>query len=181
MIKYLPIFFYGAIIILVGFFLIISDYNTFNVINFRVGVIVTIGSVIAFIAAFSTQRKQVQFAYHQMHAFAMMVYGISILLFCKSMENFIDITAFLFIFYSFSEIIFCNWLFNLGKKVVYKIILVRFMLGLAIGIGTVVAMYYTVYTLESFGVLFIFIGINILLYVPVIKQREFGKELYVSY
>jgi hypothetical protein len=78
----------------------------------------------------------------------------------------------LFIFYAFSEIIFCNWLFNLGRKVLYSIVIVRFLLGLLIGIGTVVAMYQTEHTLQIFGVLFLMVGLNVLLYVPVMKKVQ---------
>jgi hypothetical protein len=45
-------------------------------------------------------------------------------------------------------------------------------LGLGIGIGTVITMYFTTFQLESFGVLFTLIGINILLYVPIMKGKE---------
>ncbi len=78
----------------------------------------------------------------------------------------------MFIFYAFSEIIFCNWLFNLGRKVLYSIVIVRFLLGLLIGIGTVVAMYQTEHTLQIFGVLFLMVGLNVLLYVPVMKKVQ---------
>lgn len=120
--KYLPIYLYGMIIILQGIFFLFSGYNTFKMINITTGITLTFGGVLAFAAAFSRQGKQVQFAYHQLHALAMLVYGIAILLFCNTIEKLISFTAVLFIFYSFSEIIFCNWLFNLGQKVIYKIL-----------------------------------------------------------
>ncbi len=69
----------------------------------------------------------------------------------------------------FSEIAFCIWLFNLGRKVVYRIIVVRVLLGLVTGVGTVVAMNSKLYKVEGFGILFILVGINILFYVPVMK------------
>ncbi len=178
--KYLPIYLYGAIVILEGTFLLFSEYSTFNIIKLSLGISLTIGAALAFMAAFSRQRKHVQFAYHEMHALAMLVYGISILVFCNTFEKLISFTAFLFIFYTFSEIIFCNWLFNLGQKVVYKIIIVRLLLGLAIGVGTVAAMNFSTFTLESFGILFIMVGINIMFYVPVMKGREFSEIQYAE-
>jgi hypothetical protein len=130
-----------------------------------------VGAIFAFITAFSRQRQQVQFAYHEMHALAMLAYGISLILLCNSSEKLIAFTSFLFIFYAFSEIIFCNWLFNLAQKVVFKILAIRALLGLLIGIGTVVAMNYTEFTIQIFGAMFILVGINIILYVPVMKAN----------
>jgi hypothetical protein len=130
-----------------------------------------VGAIFAFITAFSRQRQEVQFAYHEMHALAMLVYGISLILLCNSTEKLISFTAFLFIFYALSEIIFCNWLFNLAQKVVFKIVAIRALLGLLIGIGTVVAMNYTEFTIQIFGAMFILVGINIILYVPVMKAN----------
>lgn len=178
--KYLPIYLYGSIIILTGIFLFFSKICPFGVIKFTVGIALTLGAIFAFITALSRQRKQVQFAYHEMHAMVMLVYGVSLIFFCNSPEKLISFTAFLFIFYAFSEIIFCNWLFNLAQKVVIKIALVRTLLGLIIGIGTVVAMNYTELTLQIFGVLLVVAGINILLYVPIMKineSNEISKEL----
>ncbi|MBK8683870.1 MAG: hypothetical protein IPN26_02180 [Bacteroidetes bacterium] len=93
---------------------------------------ITIGIASVFVTALSRQRKQVQFAYHEMHALAMLVYGISILVFCNTSEKFIFISSFLFIFYAFSEIIFCNWLFNLAQKVKYPIVILLYFFGLGL-------------------------------------------------
>ena len=169
--KYLPIYLYGTIIIFSGVFLLFSKDNTLNVIRFTLGITLVIGAVIAFGAAQSRQRKQVQFAYHEMHALIMVVYAVLILLFCNTFEKLFSFTSFLFIFYAFSEIIFCNWLFNLGQKVVFKIVIVRLVLGLVIGIGAVLSMNYTEFILEGFGVLFVIVGVNILLYVPVMQKH----------
>lgn len=128
--KHLPIYLYGLIIILVGAFLLFSENSSFQNIKLTLGISLTAGAILAFAAAFARQRHQVQFAYHQMHALALLVYGIMLLLFCNSSEQLMEFTAFLFIFYAFSEIIFCNWLFNLAQKVVIKIIAIRALLGL---------------------------------------------------
>jgi hypothetical protein len=170
-----PIYLYGAIILLVGLYLIFSENTVFELINVKISIPLIIGSSFAFIAAFSRQRKRIQFAYHEMHALTMLVYGISILVFCYSFEMFFSFTAFLFLFYSFSEIIFCSWLFNLGEKISFRIVIVRIMLGLAVGIGTVVAMYFSTYSMIVFGILFLTVGINIMLYVPVMIGSETSK------
>jgi uncharacterized membrane protein HdeD (DUF308 family) len=171
--KNLYVYLYGAFIILGGFFLLFSKNYTFETIKITLGTILIAGAALAFLTALSRQRKQVEFSYHEVHALAMLVYGASIMLFSHSPETLIYFTSFLLFFYAFSEIIFCTWLFNLGKKVTYKIVFVRLILGLLVGIGVIVIMYYPNFQkeidLEGFGVLFILIGINILLYEPVIK------------
>jgi uncharacterized membrane protein HdeD (DUF308 family) len=169
--KHLPIYLYGSIIFLVGVFLLFSENSSFQIIKITLGISLIVGAIFAFITAFSRQRQEVQFAYHEMHALAMLVYGISLILLCNSTEKLISFTAFLFIFYAFSEIIFCNWLFNLAQKVVFKIVAIRALIGLIIGIGTVVAINYTEFTIQIFGAMFILVGINIILYVPVMKAN----------
>jgi uncharacterized membrane protein HdeD (DUF308 family) len=168
--KYLPIFIYGSIIILVGFFLLFLGNSSFKLIKIILGVSLIVGAIFAFITAFSRQRNQVHFAYHEIHALAMLVYGITLLSLCNSFEKLYDFTAFLFIFYTFSEIMFCNWLFNMEQKVVLKVVAIRVLLGFMAGIGAIVAMNYTDFTIQIFGVLFIMVGINIILYVPIIKN-----------
>jgi hypothetical protein len=170
--KYLPIYLYGFSIILAGIFLFSSAYSSFKEVNIIIGYMVTIGAGFAFTAAMINQRKQVQFAYHNLHAMVMVVFGIFILLFCDTMDKLLSATSYLFIFYAVSEITFCSWIFNLRQKVVFKILFIRIILGLGIGIGTVVTMYFTTFQLESFGILFTLIGINILLYVPIMKGNE---------
>ena len=169
--KSLPIYLYGSIKIFIGIFLLFSENITFNIIKFSLGIALIIGAIFAIISAFNRQRKQVQFAYHEMHAFAMLIYGVSLFLFCNSSEKLILFTAFLLVFYSFSEITFCVWLFNLGQKVVFKIVVIRTLLGLLIGAGTITAMYYSEYTLQIFGVMFFLVGINIIFYVPIMKAN----------
>jgi hypothetical protein len=166
------IYLYGAVIILAGISLLASAYSTFSMVRLTVGISLTAGAILAFISAYARQRKQVQFAYHGMHALAMLVYGVSVLVFCNTPDKLMSVTAFLLIFYAFSETILCYWLFDLGQKVFYKIMIIRFLLGLAIGAGTIVAMNFTAFTLEGFGLLFVMVGINIILYVPVMKTEE---------
>ena len=175
--KHIPLYIYGSTIIFSGFFLLFSDNSMFDVIKFNMGIAFIFGAFFAFLTALSRQRKQVQFAYHEMHAVAMIVYAIAVLFFCNSLETMISYTTFLLFFYTFSEIIFCYWLFNLLEKVVFKVLAIRFLLGFAVGIGTIAAMNYTEYALHIFGVVFILVGINVLYYVPAMKtSRSFGNS-----
>ncbi len=179
--KYLPLYLYGTTIILGGVFLLVSQIIPFSFLSIRItlGLGLILGAALAILTALSRRRKQVQFAYHEMHALAMLVYGISVLMFCKTWESLIYFTGFLFFFYTFSEIIFCGWLFNLGQSMTYPIIFIRLFLGLLIGVGTIIIMHQAditeVVSLEGYGILLIVVGINILLYVPVLKRGGFNQ------
>lgn len=170
--KYFPIYLYGAIIILSGIFLVVSKNRDFNTVRITLGVTLLFAAVPAFIATLTRPRKDVQVAYHEIHALTMLVYGIAVLAFGNTMEKLISFTAFLLIFYGASEILFCNWLLNLKQKVLYRILIIRLLLGLAVGFGTVIAMKYSEITLEIYGALFLLIGINVILYVPVMKENQ---------
>ena len=170
--KYFPVYLYGAIIIIGGIFLSISRNLQFNDIRSRLGITLIVAAIPAFIATLKRPRKDVQVAYHEIHALTMLVYGIAVLAFGNTMEKLISFTAFLLIFYGASEILFCNWLLNLKQKVFYRILIIRLLLGLAVGFGTVIAMNYSEFTLEIYGAMFIIIGINVFLYVPIMKENQ---------
>lgn len=170
------IYLYGAIIVLVGIFLLFSGDSTFQDIKFTLGISLIFGAILGFLAALSRKRTQVAFSYHEIHALVMVVYGISILVFITSMESLIILSGFLFFFYAFSEIIFCVWLFNLKSKVDYRIVLLRVFLGVLVGVGTIVIKHYynlnDTIALPGYGILFIIIGTNIFLYVPIMKSNQ---------
>jgi len=178
--KYLPVYLYGIFIVIEGAILLFSKYKPFDMLTVSLGSVSVLGAIFAFISAYSKEDKKIQFSYHFIHGLAMLVYGIIVLVFCYSVESLISITSFLFIFYSVSEIVFASWLFNLGLKVVYKIIIVRFILGIVVGIGTVIGMNYSTDTLAVFGILFLIVGANVMLYVPVIKGKEIYKTQFSS-
>jgi len=177
--KNLPLYLYGAVLIATGFFLLFSDHFTFQTIKITLGSMLIVGAIVAFFRALSKQRKQVEFSYHEIHALAMLAYGILVLVFANTIEMLFYFSSFLTFFYAFSEIIFCTWLFNLGEKVVYKIIFIRVVLGLIVGGGTAVIMNYNAipdnFDIKGFGPLFVIIGVNILLYVPVMKKEKLAE------
>jgi len=175
--KSLPIYLYGSILVLSGLFLIFSGNSSIALIRVFLGIVVTLAAAFAFIAAFLRRRTQVQLAYHELHALAMLIYGVLVLVFASSFDRLMMITSFLFFFYALSEIIFSNWLFNGGKKIVYRVIFVRAFLGLFIGVLTVAGLHYTNYVREIFGVLFVIIGTNVVFYVPVVASNN-PKNVY---
>lgn len=174
--KSIPLYVYGLIIILEGFFFFYSVHYEFHIVKLTLGLGLLIGAAFAFLTALTRKKRHVQFSYHEMHALAMLTYGISVLLVCTTIEMILHATAYLFFFSAFSEIIFCIWLFNLGQTVAYKVVFTRMLVGFLTGIGTLVSMHYTNANMSIsvviFGVLFILIGLNVILYIPVMRRRE---------
>ncbi len=170
------IYIYGIIVIIGGIFLLFSKLYTFDTIKYSIGFLMTIGAIIAFFGALTRIRKQVEFSYHEMHALAMFVYGLAVLIFADTVETLAYYSFILFLFYTFSEIIFCNWLFNLDRSVFNKIVLIRVLLALLVGVGSIAIMFYNdmdkTLVVQGFGLLFIIIGVNILLYTPVMKAKK---------
>lgn len=177
------LYLYGAIIIFIGFFLLFSNQSDFQTIRITLGL--TIGAIFSFITAFSRKGKKIEFDYHTLHAIAMIVYGVSVLFFCDRIEILINVTSLLFFFYAFSEVIFCMRLLDLGKKAtnnfLKNIVFTRLLLGVLVGIGTTVLMYNNSRSndlvIGDYGIFFMIIGINILLYMPIIKNKEVTDTL----
>lgn len=104
--KHYTIYLYRAIIIFGGVFLLLSTYSTFQTIKFTLGIALIIGAIVGFLSAFSSKRKQVAFLYHEIHALAMLVYGISVLLFVNTLETLTNFSAFLFFSMHFQKLYF---------------------------------------------------------------------------
>ena len=171
-----PLYIYGTIIISEGILLITSPPNTLYPIKYTLSIGLIVASILAFITAFSRTRKQIQFAYHEMHALTMLAYGLAIAFLCHSLEVLFYFTAFLLFFYAISEIIFCNWLYNLKNKIIYKTLIIRVLISLITGVGTVFSLNdfqkNSKLSMIEFGLLFILIGINVILYVPIIQHKD---------
>ncbi len=170
-----PIYLYGYAIIFAGLSLAFIDDTNFQWIKTRVGILTLSGSAVAFIAAVSRHKRHVEFIYHEIHALSMMLFGISILFFCDNPRDLTYITSFLLFFYAFSEIIFCNLLYNLSQRVVSRIVGIRLTIALIVGIGAVVAISFKESSFQIFAFLLVLIGVNVIFYVPVLKYGPSGR------
>jgi hypothetical protein len=174
--KSLPIYLYGVVILLESIFLLFSENWTFETLKLTVGLPLVLGALTVIVTQLSYKNKPVAFLYHAMHAFTMLFYGFFVLLICNKLETLIFLNYFLFFFYAFSEIFFCFWLFNLGKKIFYIIVIIRLLIGLLIGIGVTVLMYdpdpNLAVEMEKFGLLYMLMGINLMLYDPIVKTMK---------
>lgn len=167
--KSLPIIFYGATAILAGILLLFLNLLSLDTIRFSIGISLTCGAIYAFVSANKSPKQNVRFVYHEIHAIAMMVYGISLMVFGSSLASLIFITAFLFLFYAFTEFIFCLQVFDLRKKFSYRIIITPALTGVLVGVGTILALNFPDYTIRGFSLIFMLVGVSVLLYKPVIK------------
>jgi hypothetical protein len=162
---------YGAVVALQGVFLLLADPLLYNSIRGVTGGALILAEILAVFTVYNKQRKEVQSSYHAMHALAMFVYGFTVLFFCDTIEKLAIVSEFLFIFYAFSEIIFCSWLFNMERKITFNILFLRIFIAFGVGAGTIFAMQFSALELKGFGMLFIAIGINIMLYVPIMRSE----------
>jgi uncharacterized membrane protein HdeD (DUF308 family) len=174
--RQISLYIYGLIIILMGIFFMFSEQFSIKEITIIIGILAVTGAFFAFLTALSNPKKRIELAYHEIHAFSMIIYGGYIIFFSSTLDSLIGSTVFLFIFYMFSEIAFCISIFNKGQKVLYKIMVIRLVLGLFAGIAAVRILnfesIYDVSVLIAIGIIFIVLGTNILIYVPILKKRE---------
>jgi uncharacterized membrane protein HdeD (DUF308 family) len=124
MFKYQSISVYGFLIILAGVSLLIKSDSNITTHALIVSLIIISSAIIAGIVALKTSGNKVQSRYHTLHAVGLLFYGIFLFFNPKTVSEFSDVTALFFIFYGFSEIIFCFWLFNLEAKIsVFQLVL----------------------------------------------------------
>jgi hypothetical protein len=173
--EIVPVYLYGYSIIFAGLSLAFVDDSNFQWIKTIVGILTLFGSAVAFLAAVSRHKRHVEFVYHEIHALAMVTFGIAILFFCENTRQFTAMLSFLLFFYAFSEIIFCNLLYNLSQRVVSRIVGIRLTIALIVGIGTVVAISSSDLGYQIFAFLFVLIGVNVIFYIPVLKYGPSGR------
>jgi len=167
---------YGSLIILSGLLLLFLQNASLEWVKYTVAGCMFPAALFALLTALSRNKQHTQFAYHEMHAIALLAFAVAVLFFCPSFSRFSYFTASLLLFYTFSEITFSIWLFNLKRGINPPVLITRLALGLLAGIGPVILLAHTASTNEvklmTIGLLFIVIGINILLYRPVMKAFQ---------
>lgn len=162
----------------IGVFLI-GAYNV-STLKYFLSISILLAGFLALVTALSLRKKQVPFAYHGIHAFALITYALILMFTASNNEFIIFLTAFLFIFYAVSEIIFCASVFNIQSKVNYQMLMIRISLGLLVGIATAFVMTYTLINMEIqlivYSIIFILIGVNVLLYKPILSKPVLAEN-----
>jgi uncharacterized membrane protein HdeD (DUF308 family) len=174
MFKYQSISVYGFLIILSGVSLLIKSGSDIKIHALVLSLTLILSSIIAGVAALKTLTNKVQSRYHTLHAVGLLFYGIFLFFYPKTVSEFSDITALFFIFYGFSEIIFCFWLFNLEAKISIFQLVLRLALGFVFFLSSILMIGlrhpYQAAELISAGVIFIIIGTQVVLTVPIVTK-----------
>jgi hypothetical protein len=174
--KNVSLYLQGLFVVMTGILIIVFQNESHDFLKNLISSCILISVAFGLNTSMRRVKRQVQFAYQEIHTLSFMIYAIALFLFCGSYESLSYFTAFLFIFYAFSEIIFCFWLFNLHGKVNIKVLIRSILLALVSGIGTVTVISYPALTpsvkLMGYGIIFIIIGLNLLLYKPIMKREN---------
>ncbi len=177
----------GILFISTGILAIVFSNASFVFLKYLLIGLLTPAAILGTMTAVKRIKQHVQFIYQEIHTFSIITYVIALLLFCNSFERLISFTAFLFLFYAFSEIVFCNWLFNLEGKANLKVLLVRVLSGLFIGVAVIAILSYSGLNqnlkLVGYGIIFIITGINTFLYKPITAKNKlwFTKKVSRDY
>ncbi len=189
--RNLSITVYAVLIIITGIILVmrgqysVLSYDNYSLaggrypVTFIVAIVMLLGAGFAAFTAFQSIDFKLALKYHALHAFAMLVYGTAVLFFAVNLQKFLDITIFFLLYYGISEIVFCFQLLLMRQRSISsRIVGIRLFIGLFISLGavSVLATFYSdpnKAVLIS-GVVFVFSGINLMLYRTVQQAPEKG-------
>jgi hypothetical protein len=163
-------------IVLAGISLLIRSDSNIEIHAKIVAVAILVSAIVAGIVVLKTKINKIQSRYHSLHAVGLLLYGIAIIFYKKTNSDFSDLTALFFIFYGLSEIIFCFSLFNLKAQISVYQLIIRLTLGLLFFLSSTVMMGlrhpYQSIELVSAGIIFIIIGIEVVLTIPIVTKLK---------
>lgn len=167
--EIVPVYLYSYAIMFAGLSLAFITETNFHWIKPIVGILTLIGSAIAFFTAISRHKRRVEFVYHEIHALSFLIFGNSLLFLCDNMKDLSLIISYLLFIYAFSEIVFCNLLYNLGQRAVIRTVGIRLTIAIIVGVGAVAAISFRESSFLIFAFLLVLIGVNVIFYVPILK------------
>ncbi len=168
---------YTFLIILIGALLVSLSFNPSKVIQYIVGFGMLLISVFAGITALKCKNLNVPYVYHLLHSIGFIIYGIVILFYATSSENFLDATSFFLLYYGITEIIFSFQLTMLKRDDInFKTIIYRMLIGLLIGVGSFIIIVISKINhrdaLLASGIVFVLCGINLVLFKTILKNLK---------
>jgi hypothetical protein len=165
----------GVFFLLTGFLLILMAGESLQTIKYILLGGLTPSMILGVLTAAKRINKHIEFTYQIIHVFGISCYLLSLIFFCSNFDQLNNYTSIFFMFYAFSEIIFCNYLFNSNEHIKSNILLTRIVIGLICGIGSVVIFSLPdtnqAFKLIGNGIIFSIIGINILIFRPILKNE----------
>ena len=177
MTRYQALTIYAALIIATGFVLILLAYYPVRAIQYIVAACMLLSAGFAFLTAYKSENMQIQLNYHYLHGIGMLTYGLAILFWAYTIENFFGITIFFLLYYAMAEMIFCFQLLMMRQKYIDdKIIIYRLLIGFFIALGAVFVLA-TAYSdqnkaLLAVGAVFVFSGVYLILFKTVLKRAD---------
>jgi len=173
--RYQALAIYALLIIATGMVLISLSYLPSRVIQYAVAIGMLASSIFAFLTAYKSKNLQIPLKYHALHAIGMAVYGFAILFYATDIDKFLRSTTFFLLYYGTAETVFSMEILRMRlKNINLNIVISRLAIGFAILIGAVLVI--ATATLNKnqallfSGCVFIFSGVNLMLFKTVLKR-----------
>lgn len=168
---------YAFLIILIGALVVSLSFRPSEAIKYIVGFGMLLIGLFAGTTAFKSKKLNVPYTYNLLHSVGFAIYGIVILFYAISSERFLTCTSFFLLYYGITEIIFSFQLTMLTKdNIKFKTVIYRLIIGFFIGIGSFIIIIISTKNnreaLFASGIVFVFCGINLLLFRSVLKKSK---------
>ena len=168
---------YAILIVLIGTLIISLSFSPSQAIQYFVGFGMLLIGIFAAITAYKCKNLNVPYTYHLLHFVGFLIYGIALIFYASSSQLFLSITSFFLLYYGITEMIFSFELTMLKRtNVNFKTVVYRLILGLLIGVGSFIIIVITQSNhrdaLLASGVVFVFCGINLLLFKSILKNSQ---------
>jgi len=173
--RYQALAIYAILIIATGVILISLAYFPSRVIQYAIAVTMVASAVFAFLTAYKSKGLQIPLKYHGLHAIGMTIYGFAVLFYASDIERFFRLTTFFLLYYGISECIFAMRIFSMRlQNINTNIVVSRLVIGFVIALGAVIVIATATINqnqaLLFSGIVFIFSGINLILFKKVLKR-----------
>ena len=177
MTRFTTLTIYALVIIIIGILVIIVSFFPSEAIQYLVGFGMILSASFAGITAYKCKYLNVPYAYHFLHSIGFAFYGLVIIFFAISSEKFLYCTSFFLLYYGITEMIFCFQLTMLNRgNINFRKVLYRLFIGLLIGVGSFIIIIISTKNqreaLLTSGIVFVFCGINLLLFRTVLKNLK---------
>ena len=168
---------YAVSIIIIGILVVSLSFRPSEVIQYLVGFGMLFSAVFSGFTCYKCKYLNVPYTYHLLHSIGFTIYGIVILFYAISSETFLKATSFFLLYYGITEIIFSFQLTMLKRdNINFKTMIYRSIIGLFIGIGSFIIIMISLNNqrdaLLASGIVFVFCGINLLLFRTVLKNLK---------
>ena len=177
MTRSLTLTIYALLVIIIGILVVSLSFMPSDAIQYSVGFGMLLSAFFSAITSYKCKYLNVPYTYHLLHSIGFTIYGIVILFYAISSENFLKSTSFFLLYYGITEIIFSFQLTILKRENInLKMVIYRSIIGLLIGVGSFIIFMISTNNqrdaLLASGIVFVFCGINLLLFRTVLKNLK---------